>query len=535
MHDPNAVLIVGAGPTGLTLACALAQRGVAFRIIDKKPEPTQTSNALAIQPHTLQLLDEMGLVDRFLQAGIKAEKLQLYVDGRDFVNVTLANVDPFYPFMLLLPQSETENILADHLHTLGAQIARATELVDIQQTADALSVQIRHADARLETWTPRWIIAADGAHSTVREKLHIPFEGDEFPQQFLLADVKLSHQSPQNQINVFFNQDTLLGIVPIGVDRFRVIGTQNKDHTQALTDKEIQRIIDERTHHRFQWIQSFWCSHFWIHSKLVRQLRQGSIFLAGDAAHIHSPAGGQGMNTGMQDAYNLAWKLALVIQGKAPSSLLDSYHTERYPINQHIVKQTERFTQLMLTRHARFIPLRNKILQWLLRCSWCVKKIATQISQLSTHYPRSPIIHYFSTVSSRSPQPGEHYSDVVIHTQSRLLEFLRGTQHHVLLFTGWTPTPHELQTIQAMSKKIVDTFGDLVSVRAVVYKKLPDKSWNESILDEEGTIHQRYHIRFPAIYAIRPDYYIAFCSHRLDYSGLERCLQSYLSPFLTRK
>ena len=109
MHDPNAVLIVGAGPTGLTLACALAQRGVAFRIIDKKPEPTQTSNALAIQPHTLQLLDEMGLVDRFLQAGIKAEKLQLYVDGRDFVNVTLANVDPFYPFMLLLPQSETEN------------------------------------------------------------------------------------------------------------------------------------------------------------------------------------------------------------------------------------------------------------------------------------------------------------------------------------------------------------------------------------------------------------------------------------------
>lgn len=512
--DATPVLIVGAGPTGLLLACELARYQVPCRIIDKKNERTQTSNAIAIQPRTLELLDDIGIIDRFLKNGNKINKMCIHSHRKELVRATMSQIDSFYPFILALPQSETERILEERLQELGITLERSVELIDIQQNTTQITVQLKKNNEQTETATTNWLIACDGSHSIIRKKLNIPFPGEDIPQQFVVADIQANTKFESNEVNSFLDDQSVFALFPLGNDRFRIVSNH--------TEEDLKKFVHERSYGMVSVININWVSPFRIHSCVVEKMRYGTIFLAGDAAHIHSPAGGQGMNTGMQDVYNLAWKLALVIQKKAKSSLLESYHAERHPVIKDIVKETKLSTKMIVLKNPLLINLRNLLFKFLLNHKKFAIKFLTRMTQLSIFYNKSPIINYDSTMSDISPQPGERAPDVQLNNDIRIANLLRGTKHHVLLFTGLTPTDEEVSQLKTVITKLTKTYSDLIKISVIATEEM---TGTNCILDVDAIAHERYNVKYAGVYLIRPDNYIAFCASRLGPIDIENLVK----------
>jgi 2-polyprenyl-6-methoxyphenol hydroxylase-like FAD-dependent oxidoreductase len=506
-HTP--VLIVGAGPTGLMLAAVLQRYSVPFRIIDKKTEPTKTSNALGLQARTLELLDDLGIVEPFLQQGQKIEGAALFADGNNIANIDITSIDCRYQHITIMPQSMTEKALTEHLEKNGATIERGCELVNLSEQENQVTANIKMAGGSTDDFTADWVVACDGSHSIVRKLTGAKFKGDDISQQFILGDVSAKESTVKNvannKISSFFSSLGILAIFPMPSGEYRIVANlQNKMESPNLSD--IQKIVADRSSHHLEVKDASWISTFWIHSKVIENMRHGNIFFAGDAAHIHSPVGGQGMNTGMQDAYNLGWKLAYVIQQKAKEKILDSYHAERYPIIKGVVNQTERMTKMMLINNPIISSLRKWIMKPLLKCKKINDKLAMQITQLSLHYIKSPIIHYDSVISSKSPAPGENLPNVG--------EFTQNPKHQLLIFTGTHPTDKNQEDIKKLSEKIAQDYSDIIDVKCVSEK--PD-----------FPIHQRFNVERSALCLLRPDKYIAFASNRLDDKGLKKYLVKY--------
>ena len=356
-HD--GVLVVGAGPVGLTMAAELARHGVRSRIIERLPAPLPFCRAIGVTPRTLEVWDDMGIVRRMIDAGVWITGLRSIVDGKcEDHPVDLADL----PYSMLgLPQYETERILTDHLASFGVGIERGVTLEALTQGAEDVQATLVNAAGARETARFRHVVGCDGAHSTVRHALGIAFDGSAFPSEFILGDVKIDWSLPRGMTvralhPVQDGPPDLFVAVPLPeLGRYRVSmlappelappgdgggghGIQSErpapglDHLQAAADRlltEKARLSDLR-----------WSSIFRISMRLAASYRQGRGFLAGDAAHIHPPTGGQGMNTGIQDAYNLAWKMALVLRHGAPATLLDSYEAERRPVGEEVVAHT---------------------------------------------------------------------------------------------------------------------------------------------------------------------------------------------------
>jgi 2-polyprenyl-6-methoxyphenol hydroxylase-like FAD-dependent oxidoreductase len=325
------VLVIGAGPVGLTMASELARRGVSVRIIDKSHAPSQLSKALAVHARTLEVFEQMGAVDAFLTRGFRVSGMTAWLGpGNRTAEVNLANLDSPYPFVLDIPQSVTEEILIHHLKTFAVEVERQVELLSLAGKDDGVTAVLRHSDGREEIVHTGWVVGCDGAHSTVRHQLGVSFEGTPYPDLFALADVKIHWSLPQDRIQMFLTTDELVAAFPYGEGRYRLmtsIHPTNGDEKPPLapTLEWFQQVVDSRCGVAATLSDAVWMDTFHSHLRHAKQTRFGRIFLVGDAAHIHSPAGGQGMNTGIQDAYNLAWKLALVAEGSAVQSLLDSY------------------------------------------------------------------------------------------------------------------------------------------------------------------------------------------------------------------
>jgi 2-polyprenyl-6-methoxyphenol hydroxylase-like FAD-dependent oxidoreductase len=390
------VLVVGAGPVGLTMAAELARYGVAVRIIDKAAERTDKSKALVVWSRSLELMDRMRCGESFVTAGLKVRAARIFAGGSEIAHVSLDGLDTPHPYGLMLPQSETERLMEQHLNTLGVQVERGVELMQFVAGLDGVTAALRHADNYQEVVDAAWMIGCDGAHSFVRHQLGMQFEGDTLPSSWILADLHLSGGVTQDEIVNYWHADGVLVLFPIAPGRYRIIadagevalGERPADPTLA----EVQAVLDQRGPGGIQVSDPVWLAGFVINERKVTDYRAGRVFLAGDAAHIHSPAGGQGMNTGMQDACNLAWKLALVCRGlAAPEPLLGSYSTERSEIGRKVLRDAGRLTAMATLKGGVLQTLRNHAASLALGLSPVRRVMTNAMAELSIGYPDGPL------------------------------------------------------------------------------------------------------------------------------------------------
>ena len=342
------VLIVGAGPTGLVLALWLTRLGVRVRIIDETAEPGTTSRALAVQVRTLEFYQQIGLADDLVRRGCQVSSVSFWADGRKrgrpvpFGNMG-KGLTPF-PYALIFPQDEHENLLVERLAANGVAVERQTKLLSMKQGADRVETRLRLRDGSEETCCASYLAGCDGAHSKVREELGIHFPGGTYEHLFYVADVEASGAAVNGQLHVALDTADFLIAFPLKRDgRARLVGAMRREperQGEKLSwDDVSKKVIDWM---RIGVTKVNWFSTYHVHHRVANQFRNGRTFLLGDAAHIHSPVGGQGMNTGIGDAVNLAWKLAAVLDVRAAESILDSYEPERIGFALRLVATTDR-------------------------------------------------------------------------------------------------------------------------------------------------------------------------------------------------
>ena len=428
------ILIVGAGPVGLTMAAELARYGTGVRLIDRASHPSETSKALVVWSRTLELMDRMGCTQAFLDAGLRAHGASIRSGASVLGSPRFEDIASAYNFALMIPQRDTERLLTEHLSSFGVTVEREVELVSFREAADGVEAQLRYADGREETITTPYLIGCDGAHSTVRHGLGVAFHGSAQGDDWLLADVRLdgADTPPPDEIATYLHRDGPFVVFPIPGGRARVIATRGKtDPGHARPDptlSDVQALIDQRAGGGFRASDPVWLSNFHINERKVTEYRRDRVFLAGDAAHIHSPAGGQGMNTGMQDAINLAWKLAMVVRGQANASLLGSYSPERSAVGDMVLRNAGRLTDIGTLSNPAAQAARNVVLRFVLGFHAVRDRIAATMSETEIAYADSPL--------SSGPGAGdrwapEHYDGLAPGSgdQPRFILFASDTEH----------------------------------------------------------------------------------------------------------
>jgi 2-polyprenyl-6-methoxyphenol hydroxylase-like FAD-dependent oxidoreductase len=356
IHDTD-VLVVGAGPTGLVLALWLTRLGVRVRIVDKTAEPGTTSRAVAVQARTLELYRQLALDRAVIEDGRNVLAVNLWVSGKRAAHAVLgdigADLSPF-PYALIYPQDEHERLLIDRLAKAGVKVERQTELLAFEEAADGVRAHLRRPDAAQQMCVASYIAGCDGAHSCVRETTGIGFPGGTYAHVFYVADVQASGPAMDGELHVALDTTDFLAVFPFKErGRARLIGTVREtaeDKQRELSWNDVSKRVVEWMRIGVERVN--WFSTYHVHHRVAAHFGKGRAFLAGDAAHIHSPVGGQGMNTGIGDAVNLAWKLAAVVHGHAGSSLLDSYEPERIAFAQRLVATTDRAFTSVTSRGA---------------------------------------------------------------------------------------------------------------------------------------------------------------------------------------
>jgi len=389
------VLISGAGPVGLTMANELVRHGISVRIVDKSAERTDKSKALVLWSRTLELFDHAGYVEPFLAAGMQAHGAQMS-NGKDVIaRISLDDIESVYPYALMIPQSDTERVLEEQLAKRGVKVERTVGLESFTDQGNQVQAVLRKASGESETLTADWLVGCDGAHSAVRHGLGFTFDGTTQPSDWYLADGHISGLEPQDRLHIFWHKDGILAFFPITEGRWRVIAdlgpAQGDAHCPDPTLQEVQALITLRGTDGIVIKDAYWLAAFRINERKVSKYGHGRAFLAGDAAHIHSPAGGQGMNTGMQDAFNLAWKLSLVIGGVCKPSLLDSYSVERSAVGDMVLRNASRLTDAAIVRNPIIQGLRNTVVKFALGFPQLGHRVANLLAELDIGYPRSPL------------------------------------------------------------------------------------------------------------------------------------------------
>ena len=519
------VLVAGAGPVGLTMACELRRHGVDCRIIDPLPEPANQCKAIGIQPRTLEIWEDMGIVTDAINAGLWLRGMRGYVNGKQTVELLLDLPDAPYGF-LALPQYETERILTDHLNRFGIAIERKTSLVSFRQNKDDVIVDLS-VGGGAEQIRCRYLVGCDGAHSTVRHGLELPFEGDRYAEQYMLGDVEMQWGFPHGWAYRFVQvvdgkMDDLLVCIPIpGRNRYRLsmlaapeLATAQQpggaDHgllKDGLTPTlaHIQAVVGRLAPAGAKAGNLRWSSLFGLSHRIVTRYNVDRVFLAGDAAHIHPPTGAQGMNTGIQDAYNLAWKLALVVKGAAHPVLLESYDAERRPVGEEVVGRTHQQAEAQRrgetdTAHDRLMKDAQLLVNYR-DSQWVAEDLETPDAQ------------------DLGPHPGDRTPDVFglrrmgIGFPLRLFDVFRGTGH-VLLFYAESVKPDHVRPVVEMAASIRTRFGEHICPYAIVdATATADLSGFEGLpilQDADGAFRRTYHTTTTSALLIRPDGYIAY-------------------------
>jgi 2-polyprenyl-6-methoxyphenol hydroxylase-like FAD-dependent oxidoreductase len=528
-----AVLIVGAGPTGLTLAVQLRALGVPFRIVDRQLDRARESRALAIQPRTLELLSGLGISQRLVERGNDAVELQMHA-GERVVSLRLFEIgleDTAYPFLLFVSQAETEDVLSDHLAKGGVPVERGVELVALARGAEEVACTLRHRQEEGETVRARYLVGCDGAHSTVRDLAGIPFEGAAYPQTFALGDLDVNGGLDSDTVHAFLGPAGMLFFFPldrpapwrmIGMAPSAIASGREQAKLEASLD-ELQAIVDTYTDN-VRLRDPVWLSYFRIHHRQAARYRSGRVLLAGDAAHVHSPAGAQGMNTGIQDSWNLGWKLALVDSGVAEKTLLDSYEAERLPIGRFVLRFTDRAFSVAtshnpLVRFMRIVVV-PRLAPLLLRLDRARAFGFRTIAQLALDYRRSPAVQEGSPALNRGPKAGDRLPDARVSRDGEtfwLQEALEPTSFHIFLCgSGEDWDEDRLAAVR-------ERYGGLVALHRLSREPVPG-----ALHDRDGAAFARLGVERVGQYLVRPDGYIAYRSAGSELLGLERYLAQWL-------
>jgi len=548
--DPG-VLVVGAGPVGLSMACELARHGLRSRVVDAGDGPTDQSRALGVQARTLEVFEDMGVVEAVLDRGRKLRGIEAYADGRRLFHVSFdfEGLGTPYPFILCLPQSETERTLLDRLHRDGIEVERRTSLTGLRQDESGVTASLVDPGGRATEARARWIVGCDGARSVARHALGLTFAGAEYEETFLLADVRLAWDRPDDEITIVLTPEGPIVAFPMPEPgRWRLVdgsGMATQDAEPARVVARFQGLLREHGRPEATVSDPTWTSAFRIHRRVADRFREGRCFVAGDAAHIHSPAGGQGMNTGIQDAYNLAWKLALVDRGASPDSLLDSYSPERRSAVAGVVQGSHLATRLVTLRNPVARSIRDHLAGLLGEFDFVARRLSRDISELGVGYPDSPAV-----AEDRSgllaglphaldfrggPRPGDRVPDFPLEPgpghdgPTRLFEALRGTRHVLLLFEGDRGEGGAFAAVHDAARPLGAEIDAYLVTRGEVAR--PSIVWDgPTLADRSRALHHGFGVRGAAVALIRPDGYLGYRASPPDAAKLA----AYLGRIFTR-
>ncbi len=513
------VLIVGAGPTGLMLANQLARRAVRPLIVDRHSGPAQQTRAIGVQARTLEIYSKLGIAERALELGVRARAANMWANARPTARIPLGDIGrrlSAFPFILMLGQDDNERIMGEKLAGFGVEVNWNTELTAFTQDADRVEATLRHPDGSLQTVRAAWLAGCDGSRSSVREFSGIRFPGAPYEHVFFVADTEATGSMMPGELNVYLWRDGFHLFFPMrGQDRWRVIGILPKAlrEGEGLTFEALVPSIRAEAGTDLQFRSCSWFSTYRIHHRAAERFRDRRCFLLGDAAHVHSPMGAQGMNTGLQDAHNLAWKLALVIKGGARPALLDTYDEERRPVAERLLRTTDRAFQLVVGEGAFARLFRTRILARVAARAMTLERVRRlafrTLSQIGIRYRRSSLSQTVSGLPQGAPLAGERFPWLQLRMSAGsepvdLFERLDDT-HFNLLVIGQPAPP-----AQALGG------GDLVLVH-----DLPDDPANAAELARAG-------ITAPAFYLLRPDGYVGLAGSRLEVGTLKRYLEQRL-------
>lgn len=507
------VLIVGAGPTGLMLADQLARRGVRAMIIDRHSGPAQQSRAMAVQARTLEIYSKMGLIDQALELGTPGLGANMWANGKRMARIPLGDIgkslSPF-PFVLMLGQDDNERIMGAKLNDYGVEAQWNTELIAFEQKPDYVDATIKQPDGSNRTIRAAWVAGCDGSRSAVRELSGITFPGAPYEHIFFVADTEATGPMKASELNVYLWQQGFHLFFPMkGKDRWRVIGIVPKA-LRARADLKFEDLtsdIRREAGAELSFKECSWFSTYRIHHRCAERFRDRRCFLLGDAAHVHSPAGGQGMNTGLQDAYNLAWKLALVVKGRAGVALLDSYEKERIPVAQRLLRTTDRIFMLLVSDSWLAGVFRTRILAKIAARAMTIERVRTlafrTISQIGIRYRKGPLSQMLTSVPEGSPVAGDRFPWVQLKMQANgpiedLFQKLDDIRFNLLVIGQPAPTAGTLE------------FGDLIRVHAIPDDPINAKEW------------ARVGVTGPAFYLLRPDGHIGLAGTRLEELAVSR-------------
>ena len=517
------VLVVGAGPTGLTLAAELARHDVPVRIVERNGGPSTVSKALALMPRTLEVLDLMGAAEPVLAEALPVTGMSMYSSGKRIARVDIAARHTPHPGIRDLPQDRTEHILGERVRAHGVEVEWGTRLVGFGEDEGRVHASLEHAGSErgeTEELTVDWLVGCDGSSSRVREALGIPFEGKSLAELWTLIEARVEWDLEPDRMHMFLSSAGVLACFPLPGGTWRLMANLRdvdaQEHLPDPTTSDMEQHAAERGAPIKGLSDPVWSGYFRIQERLAARYRHGRVLLAGDSAHVHSPAGGQGMNTCIQDAHNLAWKLALVVRGRAGDELVDSYEDERRPIAAGVLQRSGGLLRSGTTQNPVMRGLRRALFPIAGRIGPLTARIADGLGQLDIDYHHSAIVvgeHATRFTFDGGPHPGQRARDATgiggLEDGDRLFDALRGPSHTLLMFAGEEGGHGRLAMAarlahEEFSEEIVafwvgapgdDPPGEL-DVRALV--------------DGDRAAHRAYGARQPCLYLVRPDGYIAY-------------------------
>lgn len=516
------VLIIGAGPTGLALALELHVQNVSFRILDSKPIRSDKSRALVLHPRSLELLSRHdGIVPNLMKLGKQNLGLRMFVDKKycfelDFSDEgkdSIGFIDTEYRTPLMVSQAEIEGVMEARLKELGVEVERPMVAEKLSQDAQGVTLSVRNSSIDvLEEIRAKYVAGCDGSHSFIRKSLGIEFPGSAYASEFTLIDCHLKWPHPYDRLTMFMGNGFMM-CIPLKDDIYRLVAMR-PSHPLSTTPtiEDFRDSLQEFVPGECVISDPQWLSHFRLSHRIADKFREGRCFLAGDAAHIHSPAGGQGMNTGIQDSINLGWKIGRVLRHEANDDLLDTYNEERRPVGERLLNGTDKFFDFMTTRNRLYIWLRNRF------CEYLVPRVMSSrarraerfrfISQLAIRYRKSSIVSTDDSYKGKvNIKGGNRAPDGPINNEkaNHLLGLLKGPGHHLLLFSGMGTSTLGVKALMAKEQAYNDTKGG----SWVTTHRITSEMSEDSAVDMQGILHERYGFVEPGFVLVRPDGYIA--------------------------